>query len=78
MCRVTLLFLFEFLELRALSLWTEFQFNEVDISILRKDLGRTKVGSSAWDRAHKESIRAALVAGRGASTIREKTVWNNS
>eukprot|EP00983_Pelagomonas_calceolata_P047479 1140663-Pelagomonas_calceolata.AAC.1 len=47
--------------------------NEVDIPVLRKDLGRMKVGSSAWDRAHKESIRAALVAGRGASTIREKS-----
>eukprot|EP00983_Pelagomonas_calceolata_P013160 420444-Pelagomonas_calceolata.AAC.1 len=52
---------------RGIRVWTEFQLNKVDIPVLRRDLGRIMVGLSAWDRAHKESIRAALVAGRGAS-----------
>eukprot|EP00983_Pelagomonas_calceolata_P079610 1154763-Pelagomonas_calceolata.AAC.1 len=47
-------------------------FIKVNVSILRRDLRRIKVSLSAWVRAHKDSIRAALVAGRGASTIREK------
>eukprot|EP00983_Pelagomonas_calceolata_P060232 1146286-Pelagomonas_calceolata.AAC.2 len=51
--RVALLFLFVFLELRDLSL-----FNKVNVSALRRDLGRIKVSLSAWDRAHKDNIRA--------------------
>eukprot|EP00983_Pelagomonas_calceolata_P004176 135709-Pelagomonas_calceolata.AAC.1 len=65
MCRVTLSFLFGFLELR---------FNKVNFSVLRSDLRRIKVSLSAWDRSHKEDIRAALVPGRGASTIRKNSV----
>eukprot|EP00983_Pelagomonas_calceolata_P061250 1146749-Pelagomonas_calceolata.AAC.1 len=49
----------------------EFPFNKVDVPVLRRDLGGFKMSLSAWDRAHKDSIRAALVPGRGASTIRE-------
>eukprot|EP00983_Pelagomonas_calceolata_P077005 1153682-Pelagomonas_calceolata.AAC.1 len=49
----------------------EFKFNEVNVPVLRRDLGRIKVGRSAWDRAYKDSIRMALVPGRGASTIRK-------
>eukprot|EP00983_Pelagomonas_calceolata_P051464 1142424-Pelagomonas_calceolata.AAC.4 len=33
--------------------------NKVNVPILRRDLCRIKVGGSAWDRAHKDSIRAA-------------------
>eukprot|EP00983_Pelagomonas_calceolata_P048859 1141249-Pelagomonas_calceolata.AAC.1 len=58
--------------------WAKFELNKVDISVLRRDLGRIKVDLLAWDRVHKESIRTALVPGRGVSTIREKPVWNSS
>eukprot|EP00983_Pelagomonas_calceolata_P008455 276445-Pelagomonas_calceolata.AAC.1 len=51
---------------------------KVDVPVLRRDLRGTKVGLSAWNRAHKENIRAALVLGRGASAIRENPVWNSS
>eukprot|EP00983_Pelagomonas_calceolata_P075602 1153086-Pelagomonas_calceolata.AAC.3 len=37
----------------------------------RDDLSMIKVGRPAWDRVHKHSIRAALVLGRGAITVRE-------
>eukprot|EP00983_Pelagomonas_calceolata_P110755 1159709-Pelagomonas_calceolata.AAC.4 len=53
-------------------------FNKVYVSVLRRDLRRIKVSLSAWDRSHKDNIRAALVPGRGAITIREKPVWNSS
>eukprot|EP00983_Pelagomonas_calceolata_P064642 1148225-Pelagomonas_calceolata.AAC.2 len=62
----------------GVGVWTGFQLNKVDIPVLRRDFERIKVGLSAWDRAHKEGIRAALVAGRGASTIRKNSVWNSS
>eukprot|EP00983_Pelagomonas_calceolata_P089879 1157356-Pelagomonas_calceolata.AAC.5 len=42
MWRATLLFLFEFLELRV----AEFQFNKVDVLVLRRDLGR--IQSILW------------------------------
>eukprot|EP00983_Pelagomonas_calceolata_P048609 1141135-Pelagomonas_calceolata.AAC.2 len=54
------------------------KFNKVDVPTLRRDLGRIKVSLSAWDRALKDSIRAALAPGRGASTLRENLVWNSS
>eukprot|EP00983_Pelagomonas_calceolata_P066455 1149052-Pelagomonas_calceolata.AAC.1 len=54
--------------------WTKFHFNKVNVPVLRRDLGRIKVSLSAWDRAHKDSIRATLVPGREASTVREKPV----
>eukprot|EP00983_Pelagomonas_calceolata_P008984 292160-Pelagomonas_calceolata.AAC.8 len=44
------------------------------MSLFEEDISRIKVGRSASDRAHKDSTRAALVPGRGASTIRENTV----
>eukprot|EP00983_Pelagomonas_calceolata_P071568 1151310-Pelagomonas_calceolata.AAC.1 len=34
------------------------------------------MGCSPWDRAHKDSIRTALVSGRGASTIGKSPVRN--
>eukprot|EP00983_Pelagomonas_calceolata_P117575 1160428-Pelagomonas_calceolata.AAC.11 len=46
----------------------------MDVPVLRRDLSRIKVGSSSWDREHKESIRAALAPSRGANTIRENPV----
>eukprot|EP00983_Pelagomonas_calceolata_P008138 264713-Pelagomonas_calceolata.AAC.1 len=60
---------------RASSL---FNLNKVYVPVLRRDLGKIKVRLSTWDRAHKDSIRAALVLSRGASTIRENPVWNSS
>eukprot|EP00983_Pelagomonas_calceolata_P034431 1079090-Pelagomonas_calceolata.AAC.1 len=45
----------------------EFQVNKADVPVLRRDLGRIKVSLSARNRAHHESIRAALVPGRGTS-----------
>eukprot|EP00983_Pelagomonas_calceolata_P042862 1138686-Pelagomonas_calceolata.AAC.2 len=49
----------------------EFEFSKINIPVLRRDLSRMKVGRSAWDRAHKGSIRAALVLDR-ANNIGEK------
>eukprot|EP00983_Pelagomonas_calceolata_P041146 1137937-Pelagomonas_calceolata.AAC.3 len=51
--------------------------NKVNIPVLKRDLGRVKVSLSTWDRAHKDSVRAALVPVRGADTIREKPVWDS-
>eukprot|EP00983_Pelagomonas_calceolata_P070589 1150846-Pelagomonas_calceolata.AAC.1 len=45
----------------------------MNVTVMRKDLSRTKVGRSSWDRAHKGSVRVDLVPGRGPSIIREKT-----
>eukprot|EP00983_Pelagomonas_calceolata_P098595 1158368-Pelagomonas_calceolata.AAC.14 len=42
--------------------------------VLGRDLSRIKVGRPAWDRVHKDSIRAALVSVRGASTIRGSSI----
>eukprot|EP00983_Pelagomonas_calceolata_P028779 901900-Pelagomonas_calceolata.AAC.1 len=50
----------------------------MNVPILRRDPNRANVCGSAWDRAHKDSIRATSVSGRGASTIRENPVWNCS
>eukprot|EP00983_Pelagomonas_calceolata_P080892 1155340-Pelagomonas_calceolata.AAC.1 len=48
------------------------------IPILRRDLSRINICESAWDRAHKDSIRAAWVSGRGASRKKNRStlaVW---
>eukprot|EP00983_Pelagomonas_calceolata_P083831 1156238-Pelagomonas_calceolata.AAC.2 len=50
----------------------------MNVPVLRRDLGRIDVGRSSWDRAHKDSIRAAMVSGRGASTIKENPVRDSS
>eukprot|EP00983_Pelagomonas_calceolata_P050073 1141794-Pelagomonas_calceolata.AAC.1 len=50
----------------------------MNVPISRRDFGRIKVVRSTWGRAHKDSIRATLVSGRGASTSREKPVRNCS
>eukprot|EP00983_Pelagomonas_calceolata_P016599 523785-Pelagomonas_calceolata.AAC.3 len=63
MCRVTSTFLFGFLELQDLSL--------VNVPVVRRDPRRIKVSLYAWDRSHKDMIRAALVPSRGASTSRK-------
>eukprot|EP00983_Pelagomonas_calceolata_P018397 575972-Pelagomonas_calceolata.AAC.1 len=55
-----------------------FKSNKMDVPILGRYLSRIKLGRPAWDRAHKDSIRAALVLGRGASTIRENPVRDSS
>eukprot|EP00983_Pelagomonas_calceolata_P044982 1139512-Pelagomonas_calceolata.AAC.2 len=49
----------------------------VNVPVSQKNLSRIKVGGPAWDRAHKDSIRAALVSGRGASTIKGNPVREN-
>eukprot|EP00983_Pelagomonas_calceolata_P023713 746587-Pelagomonas_calceolata.AAC.1 len=55
-----------------IRVWTTFQFNKENVPVLRRDLGRIKVSLSAWIRAHKGSIRAALVPGRGASKEKKR------
>eukprot|EP00983_Pelagomonas_calceolata_P023503 740009-Pelagomonas_calceolata.AAC.1 len=55
-----------------------YNFNKMNVPVLGRDLGRIQVGKPAWDRAHEDSIRAALVPGKGASTIRKKTVKNST
>eukprot|EP00983_Pelagomonas_calceolata_P070451 1150789-Pelagomonas_calceolata.AAC.2 len=47
----------------------ELKSNKIDIPVLRRDLNRIELGRMAWNRAQEHSIRAALVPGRGASTI---------
>eukprot|EP00983_Pelagomonas_calceolata_P037565 1136394-Pelagomonas_calceolata.AAC.10 len=49
-------------------------FNKTDVPVLGRDLSRINVSGSAWDGAHKDSVRAALVPGSGASTSRENPV----
>eukprot|EP00983_Pelagomonas_calceolata_P086627 1156795-Pelagomonas_calceolata.AAC.1 len=56
----------------------EFKFNKMNVPVLRKDPSRINVGSSSWDSVHKDSIRAALVLGRGASTIGKNPVRNST
>eukprot|EP00983_Pelagomonas_calceolata_P122197 1160884-Pelagomonas_calceolata.AAC.15 len=50
----------------------------MNVPVLGRDLSRIKVGSLSWDRAHKDSVRAALVSGRGASTVLENPVRDHS
>eukprot|EP00983_Pelagomonas_calceolata_P121834 1160839-Pelagomonas_calceolata.AAC.6 len=68
----------QLLEWERVGIRAELDLNKVNVPVLGRDLIRVKVGRSAWDRAHKANVRAALVPGRGASTIREKTVRNGS
>eukprot|EP00983_Pelagomonas_calceolata_P068924 1150139-Pelagomonas_calceolata.AAC.2 len=51
------------------SLDREDRFNKVTLKIpvLKRDLDRINVGGLAWERAHKDSVRAALAPSRGAS-----------
>eukprot|EP00983_Pelagomonas_calceolata_P028458 891123-Pelagomonas_calceolata.AAC.1 len=39
----------------------------MNVPVMRRDLSRINVRRSTWDRAHKNSIRAALVPSRGES-----------
>eukprot|EP00983_Pelagomonas_calceolata_P059630 1146012-Pelagomonas_calceolata.AAC.1 len=55
----------------------EFKSNKVNVPIVRRNLNGIKVGRPTSDRAHKDSIRAPLVSGRGASTIGEDPVRNS-
>eukprot|EP00983_Pelagomonas_calceolata_P069561 1150406-Pelagomonas_calceolata.AAC.2 len=59
---------------KGVCIRAKFKVNKMNVLVLRKDLSRINVCGSAWDRAHKCSIRVALVSGRGASTIRENPV----
>eukprot|EP00983_Pelagomonas_calceolata_P095931 1158071-Pelagomonas_calceolata.AAC.10 len=43
------------------SIRARLYFKKVNIPVLRRGPGRIQVGGLAWDRAHKDSIRAALV-----------------
>eukprot|EP00983_Pelagomonas_calceolata_P016838 530116-Pelagomonas_calceolata.AAC.1 len=45
---------------------------KINVPVLRRDLIRIKLNRPAWDKVHKDSIRAALMPGRGARTVREK------
>eukprot|EP00983_Pelagomonas_calceolata_P021361 669359-Pelagomonas_calceolata.AAC.1 len=55
-----------FLSDEGVGVWTKFQFNKVNVSVLRRDFRGIKVRLSAWDRSHKDHVRAALVPSRGA------------
>eukprot|EP00983_Pelagomonas_calceolata_P012063 387047-Pelagomonas_calceolata.AAC.1 len=46
----------------------------MNVPVMRKDLRRINVCKSNWDRAHKDSIRATLVSGRGAMAWRSQPV----
>eukprot|EP00983_Pelagomonas_calceolata_P045512 1139770-Pelagomonas_calceolata.AAC.1 len=63
---------------KRVGIRADFIFNKMNVPVLRRDLSRTKVGRWAWDRAHRESVRAALVPGREASVIREYPVRESS
>eukprot|EP00983_Pelagomonas_calceolata_P007014 228190-Pelagomonas_calceolata.AAC.1 len=63
---------------KRVGIRAEFEFNKMNVPVLGSDLPRIKVGRPGWDRAHKDSIRTALVSGRGASTIRENPVRDSS
>eukprot|EP00983_Pelagomonas_calceolata_P054117 1143571-Pelagomonas_calceolata.AAC.2 len=64
-------------EWKRVGIRAESKSNKMNVPVLRKDLSRIKVGKPTWDRAHN-SIRAALVSGRGASTSRENPVRDSS
>eukprot|EP00983_Pelagomonas_calceolata_P055352 1144116-Pelagomonas_calceolata.AAC.1 len=53
---------------KGVGIRAESKFDTVNVPVLRRDLSRIKVGGSAWDRAHDDRTRTALVPGRGAST----------
>eukprot|EP00983_Pelagomonas_calceolata_P006553 215345-Pelagomonas_calceolata.AAC.1 len=38
----------------------KFEFNKMNVPILRRVFGKIKVVKLTWDRAHKDSIRATL------------------
>eukprot|EP00983_Pelagomonas_calceolata_P064823 1148302-Pelagomonas_calceolata.AAC.2 len=63
---------------KKVGIRAECKLNKTDVPVLGRVLSRIKLGRPAWDRAQKDSIRAALVSGRGASTIRGKTVRDSS
>eukprot|EP00983_Pelagomonas_calceolata_P050385 1141950-Pelagomonas_calceolata.AAC.5 len=50
-----------FQSVKRVGIRAEFKFNKMNVPILEKDLSRIKVVRLAWDRARKDSIRAALV-----------------
>eukprot|EP00983_Pelagomonas_calceolata_P117012 1160375-Pelagomonas_calceolata.AAC.3 len=52
---------------KGVGIRAEFEFNKMNGPVSRRDFSRIKVGRSAWDRAHKDSISVTLVPGRGAS-----------
>eukprot|EP00983_Pelagomonas_calceolata_P097863 1158288-Pelagomonas_calceolata.AAC.6 len=56
---------------KGVGIRAELKFNKVNVPVLRRDLSRIKLVRPVWDRVHKDSIRAALVPARGASSIRE-------
>eukprot|EP00983_Pelagomonas_calceolata_P056413 1144581-Pelagomonas_calceolata.AAC.13 len=53
------IFSFQGENFKGVSIRAEFKFNKMNIPLLRRNLGSIKVGGSAWDRAHKDGIRAA-------------------
>eukprot|EP00983_Pelagomonas_calceolata_P043206 1138816-Pelagomonas_calceolata.AAC.2 len=63
---------------KRVGIRAQFKWNKMNVPVLRKDLSRIKVGRLAWDRVLKDSIRAALVPGRGASTIWENLIRDSS
>eukprot|EP00967_Tisochrysis_lutea_P115048 scaffold183922_cov18-Tisochrysis_lutea.AAC.1 len=62
---------------RGVGIRAEFKFYKTNVSVLRRDLCRIRVGKLAWNKAHKDSIRASLVPGRGSSNVRENPFRDN-
>eukprot|EP00983_Pelagomonas_calceolata_P111025 1159739-Pelagomonas_calceolata.AAC.10 len=54
------------------------KFNKVNVPVLKRDPSGINVGGSAWDREHEDSIRPAVMLGKGAGTNREKPVRESS
>eukprot|EP00983_Pelagomonas_calceolata_P116712 1160339-Pelagomonas_calceolata.AAC.8 len=61
---------------KGVSIRAESKFNKMNVPVMRKDFSRINVCRSTWDRLHKDTVRATLVTGRGASTIRKEPVRN--
>eukprot|EP00983_Pelagomonas_calceolata_P050038 1141775-Pelagomonas_calceolata.AAC.2 len=43
---------------KGLGTRAEFKVDKVNVPVLRRDLSRIKVSALAWERAHKDSVRA--------------------
>eukprot|EP00983_Pelagomonas_calceolata_P010376 336592-Pelagomonas_calceolata.AAC.1 len=56
---------------KGVGIRVELKLNKVNVPVLRRDLSGIKLARPVWDTVHRDSIRAALVPGRGVSTIRE-------
>eukprot|EP00983_Pelagomonas_calceolata_P063365 1147689-Pelagomonas_calceolata.AAC.5 len=52
---------------KGVGIRAEFKFDKANVPVFRRDLSRIKASRSAWERARKDRVRAALMPGREAS-----------